>query len=86
MHQTIGDQPTGTKEDRQWKELRQRSKIQEVPPQPAAAAQPARVGACEDLGPHMFDFGSQDSADLLTTSWDALKIQLGTKYNKDIKM
>jgi hypothetical protein len=50
------------------------------------SAQPAREGACKELGPHVFDFGSKDSADLWTTSWDALKIQVGTKYNKDIKM
>jgi hypothetical protein len=55
-------------------------------PLPGAAAKPPREGACKDLGPHVFDFGSQDSADLLTTSWDALKVHVGTKYNEDIKM
>jgi hypothetical protein len=54
--------------------------------QAGAAAQPPREGACKELGPHVFDFGSHDSADLLTTSWDALKVHVGTKYNEDIKM
>jgi hypothetical protein len=49
-------------------------------------AQPAREGACKGLGTHVFDFGSKDPADLLTTSWDALKVHVGTKYNEDIKM
>jgi hypothetical protein len=55
-------------------------------PLPGATAQPPREGACKELGPHVFDFGSHDSADLLTTSWDALKVHVGTKYNEDIKM
>jgi hypothetical protein len=57
-----------------------------IAPLPGAAAQPPREGACKELGPHVFDFGSHDSADLLTTSWDALKVHVGTKYNEDIKM
>jgi hypothetical protein len=57
-----------------------------IAPLPGAAARPPREGACKELGPHVFDFGSPDSADLLTTSWDALKVHVGTKYNEDIKM
>jgi hypothetical protein len=53
---------------------------------PATNPQPRRVGACDKLGSHVFDFGSKDSADLLITSWDALKIHAGTNYNEDIKM
>jgi hypothetical protein len=57
-----------------------------IAPLPGAAVQPPREGACKELGPHVFDFGSPYSADLLTTSWDALKVHVGTKYNEDIKM
>jgi hypothetical protein len=54
---------------------------------PATNPQPTRrVGACDKLGGHVFDYGTKDSADLLTTSWDALKIHAGTNYNEDIKM
>jgi hypothetical protein len=54
---------------------------------PATNPQPARrVGACDKLGGHVFDYGTKDSADLLTTSWDALTIHAGTNYNEDIKM
>jgi hypothetical protein len=53
---------------------------------PGAATQQAREGACKELAPHVFDFGAKDSADLLTTSWDAMKVHIGTKYNEDIKM
>jgi hypothetical protein len=53
---------------------------------PATNPQPRRVGACDKLGSHVFEYGTKDSADLLTTSWDALKIYAGTNYNEDIKM
>ena len=50
------------------------------------AIQPKRVGACDKLGSHVFDYGTADASDLLTTTYDAVKTHVGTHYNEDIKM
>jgi hypothetical protein len=52
----------------------------------ATPATPKPIGACAELGVHIFDFWPLEAAEQMTTTWERLEVHVSREYNEDIRI